>query len=71
MEKTLMLGKTESRRRRGRHRMRCLDGIICSVDMGFSKLWEIVVDKGAWSAVKSLGSQRVRHDRATEQQQIS
>ena len=62
MEKAPMLGKTESRRRRGRQRMRCLDGIICSVDMSFSKLWEIVVDKGARSAAKSLGSQRVRHD---------
>ena len=62
MEKTLMLEKTKSRRRRGRQRMRCLDGIICSVDVSFSRLWEIVEDKRAWSAAKSLGSQRVRHD---------
>ena len=47
--KTLMLGKTEGRRR-GRQRMKCLDGITDSVDMSLSKLQEIVKDRGAWSA---------------------
>ena len=49
LEKTLMLGKTEGKRRKGQQRMRCLEGIIDSMDMSLSKVQEIVKDSEAWS----------------------
>ena len=62
MEKTLILGKIEGRRRRGQQRMRLLDGITNSMDMNLSKLWEIVEDRGTWpAAISGLTKSQKKH----------